>query len=92
MSETFSSFGRFRLNTKFGDGYCEHTHSTTTPKADSTGRTETWTRVTTLGQGACGTVWLEREEGGALRAVKMIPKIKIRNSRELLALTELSTV
>lgn len=92
---TFSRFDRYKLDTKFGDEYCEHT---IIPKANwgpATGpqsQTQRWTRDKDLGSGAFGLVWLEKRDGGALRAVKQVPKSDIWNKRELLALTELGEV
>lgn len=46
-----------------------------------------------MGEGTFGIVWLEREERGALRAVKQISKSEVlMNSRELLALSTLKAV
>jgi hypothetical protein len=60
-----------------------------------------WYRLRTIGEGACGTVWLEVDQEGkgtaAERAVKEMRKsrmrmLKIDIERELLAMTKLSKV
>lgn len=83
-------FNLYKLNTKFSNGHCQHM----TQAADSTIRATTWRRVKVLGRGGFGTVWLEKEDGGALRAVKTIEKTEddMWTSKELLALTQLNTV
>lgn len=80
-------FGLYKLNTTFDNGQCQHM----TAAVDSTIRATTWKKVKILGKGGFGTVWLEKEDGGALRAVKMVQKNgTVWNSRELLALTKLN--
>lgn len=84
-------FNLYKLNTKFGNGHCQHM----TQAADSTIRATTWRRVKVLGRGGFGTVWLEKEDAGGLRAVKTIEKTEsgdVWTSKELLALTKLNTV
>lgn len=98
MFTTFSQFDKHKLRTEFYDveGYCKHTitrKSETGPSATIEEEvTEEWSRGKFLGRGAFGAVWLEKEEKGALRAVKQISKVDIRNTRELLALIKLNAV
>lgn len=88
MPVTFSQFDEYKLSTEFVEGCWRHTIS-----CDSGVRTERWSRDKVLGKGGYGTVWLEREEKGALRAVKQISETKkLLNSRELLALIKLQAV
>jgi hypothetical protein len=56
-----------------------------------------WQRVRELGRGGFGTVYLEAERGGAVRAVKEIPKHTNRTRtmdhlREILAMAHFSIV
>ena len=56
-----------------------------------------WYRQVRLGQGGFGTVWLEKEHDGEVRAVKEIPKksslqSQIDYKKELLAMSVLSKV
>lgn len=91
MDSQLSQFDQYKLhNTEVYEGYCTHT---VTCETGSGGKTEKWSKGKTLGEGAFGIVWLEREERGALRAVKQISKTHIlMNERELLALSALKAV
>lgn len=78
----------YKLNTEFSGNHRTHTifHKSGT-------RTEKWCREKIIGEGAFGAVWLEKEEGGALRAVKQMSKTDLSmNSIELLVLTTLKKV
>lgn len=85
----------FKLETQFGVGYVKNrTYEWKLSKKRATGQ-KTWRRVKMIGSGAFGSVWLEKESGGQLRAVKMIQRHVIDNtgfSQELAALITLSDV
>lgn len=90
MSSQFSQFDQYKLNTELYEDYCIHI---TPCETGSEERTERWSKGKTLGKGTFGTVWLEKEEKGTLRAVKQISKTNILvNARELLALSTLKAV
>lgn len=98
MPNEFHQFNQYKLQTKFEESYCEHTVDPG-DDAEPTGddppqhRTERWSRERIIGGGGFGTVWLEREVAGALRAVKQISKgSKNTGTGELLALTKLGEV
>lgn len=58
-------------------------------------RSEIWRRQRELGRGGFGTVQLEMEKSGRLRAVKLIPKTIIQTVdylREILAMAKMSEV
>ena len=56
--------------------------------------TTEWFRERELGSGGNGVVWLERANGGAVRAVKLLQKSRSVSNylQELLAMTKLSRV
>lgn len=86
MSTIPSDLEQYKLSTEFGQGYWKHTITST---GESAARTEKWSRCKALGNGTVGTVWLEREERGTLRAVKQMPKTNtniLNSSTELKAL------
>lgn len=97
-----SSFDEYRLDTKFGKDYCEHTITNEFGLAE----TEKWKagKDTFVGGGAYGEVWWEISGGGKLRAVKRIyhrnvgpkkekaHKNKPLVARELKALIEMGKV
>lgn len=104
MSATLSKFDSFKLTTRFGEGYCEHTipgEPGTGSGVGQGGRTEKWTKGELIGSGRFGKVFLENDGKGGVRAVKQIPrtnkvlgssKMQVFHSRELQALTEMNTV
>lgn len=89
----------FRLETRFFPWYTEHSRYTS-DQARGLRRVKEvkqWSRERELGQGGFGDVWLEKEHGGQLRAVKEIRKRdedsnNIDYSRELLAMAYFSRV
>ena len=89
----------FRLEYRNFSGYVEHTRIYSDPARGirKAKKTTQWTRVKEIGQGGFGDVWLEREHGGELRAVKEVRKYdemsrKIDYERELLAMAYFSRV
>lgn len=93
MAFPISKLDRFKLETEFNDGYVVHTtydweYSTKGPKKSST-----WKEVKQIGSGAFGSVWLEKETGGQLRAVKRLQQHSaVGFSQELLALITVTDV
>jgi hypothetical protein len=89
----------FKLETEFHQEHTvEITHALQHDRGRQRVKTETiWTRRENLGSGAFGTVWLEKNQSGATRAVKKVSKtpfdrIGIDYHVELLALAKLSKV
>lgn len=85
---------RYQLESEFGDNTVTHR----TFRSDLGARQRrievrtTWISERSLGSGAFGEVWLQRETGsGDLRAVKVIGKAQLK-TRELEALIELRDV
>lgn len=88
MSTISNEFNQYKLSTEFSGGCWKHTITCGTGE-----RIEKWRKDKKLGKGGGGTVWLEKEESGILRAVKKVSKTKISmSSRELLALIKLKEV
>lgn len=99
-----SSFDEYRLDTKFGNDYCEHTITNKSGLVE----TEKWSghggKHTLIGRGKFGEVWWESSRRGKLRAVKRIydrnivsmkdkaHKNKPWAARELKALIEMGKV
>lgn len=71
MSVRISKLDNFKLETVFGDGFVMNAtfdwHLSTKHK-----RSTTWRQEKLLGEGGFGSVWLQMEVGGQLRAVKEI--------------------
>jgi hypothetical protein len=83
----------FKLETQFLPEYVEH-HLSDPVHGNASQR---WSRERILGQGGFGTVWLEEEKSGKLRAVKEVSKYAMEKSsvdyqKELIALAKLSKV
>lgn len=66
----------FQWPAKFNDSSVEHARRVTDRRAGIRNglRVERWSREGELGRGGFGTVYLERESGGAERAVKQVKK------------------
>jgi hypothetical protein len=105
MSSPSDLIDHFKLDVDFCNGYVSHTSYTSdhTRGVRKKKVENKWHRLRIIGEGACGTVWLEvnREGEGkdvaAERAVKEIRKsrmhmYKIDFKRELLAMAKLSKV
>jgi hypothetical protein len=103
MSSHSDLIDHFKLNVEFCKGYVSHTSYVSDHAKGLRKKTveKKWYRLRTIGEGACGTVWLEVDQEGkdtaAERAVKEIRKsrmriMKIDIERELLAMTKLSKV
>lgn len=90
----------FKLETRFLDDCIEHTRVIPDPARERRKpikEVKQWRRVRELGEGGFGIVWLEKEQGGELRAIKEIRKRdqqsnRIDISRELLAMAYFSRV
>jgi hypothetical protein len=103
MSTSSDLIDHFKLDVEFCKGYVSHT-SYTSDHAKGLRKKKVekkWCRVRNIGEGACGTVWLEvdqeEEDVATKRAVKEIRKSRMRMfqidiKRELLAMTKLSKV
>lgn len=93
MAIPISKLDRFKLETEFNDGYVVHSsydweYSTKGPR-----QLATWKEVKRIGSGAFGSVWLEKEARGQLRAVKRLQRDSLTGfSQELLALVTLTDV
>ena len=89
----------FRLEYRAFPDYIEHTrvYSDEARGIRKAKETTQWSRTEEISQGGFGDVWLEKERGGQLRAVKEIRKYdemsrKIDYERELLAMAYFSRV
>lgn len=89
MPVDLDQFEAYKLISRPCAGYWCHS---ITDESGGIARMETWSRGAKLGRGRFGTVWLEKEKKGALRAVKQISKMDFSNTRELLALTKMNEV
>lgn len=89
---------QYKLQTEFRGNVVIHTtHKSNLAGQESAEVKETWRRDKELGAGAFGAVWREVEDGGELRALKILPKavlnsLKVDYMRELEALVELRDV
>lgn len=95
MAVQISTLDRFKVETKFGDGYVVQTTYDWVFSERRVKETTTWTEVEELGSGAFGSVWLEKTEGGQLRAVKKLRRDSLMRtgfSQELVALVTLADV
>lgn len=95
METDASKLDRYRLETRFdGDNVVIHTIYKTDLDTGmrKTPTQEKWRQKSEIGVGGFGAVWLE-EEGGQLRAVKMLRRTRnIDYSRELSTLAKLNDV
>ena len=93
----------FKLDVDFCKEYVSHTSYTSDPARGIRKKVvkKKWYRHRIIGEGACGTVWLEVDREGkdvaAERAVKEIRKSRMRSfqidiKKELLAMAKLSKV
>lgn len=94
MSVPISKIDKFKLETTFGEDYVVNTtydwNLSTVRKRQST-----WKQERLLGRGAFGRVWLEKEQGGELRAVKELRRnsvVTMGFAQELLSLIALADV
>lgn len=88
MAALTSELNQHKLETEFGDGYV--VHSTKQHKVLST-----WKHQKEIGAGGFGSVSLQEDSGGQLRAIKRLPrnpKPLIDFTRELSALIKLKDV
>ncbi len=89
----------FQLPVRFAGPYVEHTRRKTDVSRGLRNVlcVETWSRGKELGRGGFGTVYLETEGNGGVRAVKEVPKRTGRTKtmdhlREVLAMVHFSKV
>lgn len=95
MAIPISKLDRFKMETEFGDGYVMQTTYEWELSARSASKTTKWSEVKMIGAGAFGSVWLERESGGELRAVKRLQRHSLNRtqfSQELLVMIMLADV
>lgn len=94
MAVSVSKLEHLKLETEFHNGYVVHT----TYEWGLTARlwkATRWKQVKKIGMGAFGSVWLEEESEGKLRAVKRLPRDSVPGAsflQELLALVKLKDV
>lgn len=93
MAIPISSLDRFKVETEFEDGYVVNTTYDWEYSTRHLKESVKWYEVKKLGAGSFGSVWLERAEGGQLRAVKRLQRESVVGfSQELLALITLVNV
>lgn len=90
-------FNEHKIETNFYDGYVvQKTCEWERRSSNRLWETSTWKKKIRIGCGGVGAVWLqEREKGGELRAVKVLPRESLEDtgrSQELLALVKLKGV
>lgn len=75
-----SSFNEYKLDTRFGKDYCEHTITNESGLVE----TEKWRggKDTIVGGGTYGEVWWEISGGSKLRAVKRIYHRNVSSRKE----------
>lgn len=95
MATAISKLETYKLETKFDAGYVENSNFEWKFSTRQRKGFTRWKREKLLGAGGFGCVWLEKELGGQLRAVKTIQRHVIAEtgfSQELLALITLIDV
>ncbi len=99
MSSNSNLIDQFKLHVQFHADYTLHNFHTSDRARGQRKVTvqKKWRRKKKLGQGGFGSVWLEEEQDGSLRAVKEIPQqdpsqSDIDYKRELLAMAKFSRV
>lgn len=91
MAIPISTLDRFKVETKFGDNYVVNTTYEWEYSTRRVKESVKWNEVKMIGAGTFGSVWLERAEGGQLRAVKRLQRNSVVGfSQELLALITLA--
>lgn len=96
-SRANSELKRYKLPVKFDGDYIIHPINDDpdldTPRLGSEVE-ERWIQKETIGKGGFGEVWLQKEEGGELRAVKRLAQVVqgVDFSRELVTLATLGDV
>lgn len=94
MSVPISKLDNFKLETEFGDGFVVNA-TFDWDLSTKLKRSTTWKQEKLLGAGGFGSVWLQKEPGGQLRAVKEIKRhlvVTLGFTQELLALITLADV
>lgn len=91
MAVPKSMLDRFKVETEFGDGYVVNTTYNWEYSTRQQAQSVRWDEVVQIGAGTFGSVWLERAEGGQLRAVKRLQRESgVGFTQELLALITLA--
>lgn len=95
MAISISNLDRFKIETKFGDGFV--VQKTYEWELSARRQTESkWADVKKIGSGASGSVWLEKEESrDELRAVKRMERHDLdpkKFNQELLVMVMLADV
>ncbi|KAL0631069.1 hypothetical protein Q9L58_010083 [Maublancomyces gigas] len=90
MSIPPANFDHYKLETSFHDGYVVSPTYEWKYSQRRTHSYKTWRRQRLLGSGTFGAVWLEREDTGQLRAIKILHRGLLPNSQQLLALITLA--
>lgn len=94
MAASASKLDDYKLETKFlEDCVVQTTYEWSSEERVPT--VSTWKQVRGIGTGAFGSVWLQKETGGQLRAVKKLPQELLPGTgflQELLASSKLKSV
>lgn len=85
MSTPIPNFDYYKLDTQFHDDYVSSPDYEWESSIRRQKGSSNWRREKIIGAGAFGSVWLEKNDGGQLRAVKSLHQKGITFSRELLA-------
>lgn len=92
MATSVPKLDFYKLETVFGEDYVAHTTYKWELSTKKKKVVSVWKEEKKIGAGGFGSVWLQRENGGQLRAVKRLSRDTLPEtgfSQELLALVKL---